>query len=487
MERSVPLTAPTPAEAEAGTADLLRHAADLAIAYRDSVAERRVGPAPGLPSGDLRRALGTPLPERGEDPRSVLDALAAAVEPGLVTMGSPRYFGFVIGGSVPAALAVDWLTSTWEQNAVLYLASPAASVVEEVTAGWLVELLGLPTGTSVGFTTGTTTGHLTALAAARHAVLRGVGWDAEEDGLVGAPPIHVLVGADAHASLIKALRLVGLGRRRAIRVPGDDEGRMRPLELRRILAELPAGPTIVCAQAGEVNTGAFDPLDAIADAVAGRPGAWLHVDGAFGLWAAVAPSRRSLLEGNARADSWTTDAHKWLNVPYDSGLVFVRDIAAHRAATSSSAAYLPPAPGAERDPMDYVPEMSRRARAFAIYAAIRSLGRDGIAELVERTCAVARRMADGLAAIPGAEVLNEVVLNQVLVRFDDDDGLTRDVATRVQEEGTAWLGGTTYHGRGAIRISVSNWATTEEDGDRTVAAIERCLAVARAEAASRPL
>ena len=392
MERSVPLTAP--AAAEGGTADLLRHTADLAIAYRGSVPGRRVGAAPGPTADALREALGGPLPEHAEDPRSVIDALAAGVEPGLVTMGSPRYFGFVIGGSVPAALATDWLTSAWDQNGVLFQASPSASVVEGIAAGWLVELLGLPTGTSVGFTTGTTTGHLTALAAARHAVLRGVGWDAEEDGLVGAPPIQVVVGADAHASLLKALRLVGLGRRRAARVPSDDEGRMRPVQLRRILAELPAGPTIVCAQAGEVNTGAFDPLDAIADAVADRPGAWLHVDGAFGLWAAVAPSLRRLLDGCERADSWTTDAHKWLNVPYDSGLVFVRDIAAHRAATSSAAAYLPPAPGAERDPMDYVPEMSRRARAFAIYAAIRSLGRDGIAELVERTCKVARRIAD---------------------------------------------------------------------------------------------
>ncbi len=479
MEKRVPLTVPSPDEAEAGTPDLLRHAADFAIAYRGSLAERRVGAAPGLTADDLRRTLGGPLPERGEDPRSVVDALAAGVEPGLVTMASPRYFGFVIGGSVPAALAVDWLTSTWEQNVVLYLAAPAASVVEEIAAGWLVELLGLPAETSVGFTTGATMAHLTALAAARHAVLRGAGWDVEEDGLTGAPPIHIVVGADVHASLLKALRLVGLGRRRAIRVASDDEGRMRPAELRRVLAELPAGPTIVCAQAGEVNTGAFDPLDPIADAVAARPGAWLHVDGAFGLWAAVAPSLRTLLEGIERADSWTTDAHKWLNLPYDSGLVFIRDIAAHRAATGSAAAYLPPAPGSERDPMDYVPEMSRRGRGFAVYAAIRSLGRDGIAELVERTCRVARRMADRLAAIPGADVLNEVVLNQVLVRFDDDDALTREVVARVQDEGTAWLGGTTYHGRGAIRISVTNWATTDDDGDRAVAAIERCLDAAR--------
>jgi glutamate/tyrosine decarboxylase-like PLP-dependent enzyme len=469
-----------PREVEAGTADLLRHTADLAIDYRASLAERHVGPQPGVTAERLRAALGGELPEQGEDPRAVVDALAAAVEPGLVAMASPRYFGFVIGGSVPAALAADWLTATWEQNVGLYLATPAASVVEEVAAGWLVDLLGLPPETSVGFTTGATMAHFTALAAARHAVLRSAGWDVEEDGLIGAPAIHVVAGADVHVSVLNALRMIGLGRRRTVRVATDDEGRMRPAELRRVLSELDPGPTIVCAQAGEVNTGAFDPLGAIADAIADRPGTWLHVDGAFGLWAAAVPGLRSRLDGHERADSWTTDAHKWLNVPYDSGLVFVRDVAAHRAAMGVAAAYLPPAPGSERDPYDYVPEMSRRARGFAVYAALRSLGRAGLEELVERTCAVARRMADRLAAAPDIEILNEVVLNQVLVRFGDDDALTRDVIARVQDEGTAWLGGTTFHGRVAIRISVSNWATTEADGDRTVDAILGCLEAARA-------
>jgi glutamate/tyrosine decarboxylase-like PLP-dependent enzyme len=479
VEQRVPATVASPAEIESGTPDLLRHAADLAIAYRSALAERRVGSAPGLTADSLRASLGGPLSELGEDPRAVIDALVAGVEPGLVAMGSPRYFGFVIGGSVPAALAADWLTSTWEQNTGLYLATPAASVVEEIVGGWLRDLFGLPSDSSVGFTTGATMAHFTALSAARHAVLRQVGWDVEEDGLIGAPPIHVIVGKDVHVSLVKALRMVGLGRRRAIRVTSDDEGRMRPAELRRVLAELAAGPTIVCAQAGEVNTGAFDPLDEIADVLRDRPGAWLHVDGAFGLWASAVPAMRSRLAGNERADSWTTDAHKWLNVPYDSGLVFVRDVAAHRAAMGVAAAYLPPATGAERDPFDYVPELSRRARGFAVYAALRSLGRGGIAELVERTCAVARRMADRLVAVNGSEILNEVVLNQVLVRFDNDDELTREVATRVQEEGTAWLGGTTFHGRQAIRISVSNWATTEADGDRSVDAIVRSLGEAR--------
>ncbi len=480
VQRSVPERVPTPAEAESGTPDLLRHAADVAVAYRAALAERRVGPAPGLSAGDLRRTLGGPLPKDGRDPRAVVDELVAAVEPGLVAMASPRYFGFVIGGSVPAALAVDWLTSTWDQNAVLYLAAPAASVVEEVAGDWLVELLGLPAGTSVGFTTGATMANVTALAAARHAVLRRAGWDVEEDGLQGSPAIRVVVGADVHASVLNALRIVGLGRRGAIRVSADDEGRMRPAELRRTLGDLPAGPTIVIAQAGEVNTGAFDPLGPIADAVAERPGTWLHVDGAFGLWAAVAPGLRSRLDGHDRADSWITDAHKWLNIPYDSGLAFIRDGAAHRAAMGVAAAYLPAAGGVARDPYDYVPELSRRARGFAVYAAIRSLGRSGIAEMVERTCAVAARMADGLAAAAGVDVLNEVVLNQVLVRFDDDDATTRDVIARVQDDGTAWLAGTTFHGRVAMRISVSNWATTADDGDRTVDAILGSHVAARA-------
>jgi glutamate/tyrosine decarboxylase-like PLP-dependent enzyme len=471
-----------PVDIERDTPDLLRRTAEIAIDYRASLPERRVGARPGLTATDLRAALGGPMPDHGEAPGDVIDALVAGVEPGLVAMGSPRYFGFVIGGSVPAALAADWLTSAWEQNVGLFLATPAASVIEEITGEWLVDLLGLPSGSSVGFTTGATMAHFVAIAAARHAVLRSVGWDVEEDGLIGAPTVHVVVGKDVHTSLLKALRMAGLGRGRAIRVASDDEGRMRPTDLARVLAELPDGPTIVCAQSGEVNTGAFDPLDEIADVVAKRPGTWLHIDGAFGLWAAAVPSLQGHMRGHDRADSWTTDAHKWLNVPYDSGLVFIRDVSAHRAATGVAAAYLPPAPGAERDPFDYVPELSRRARGFAVYAALRSLGRDGIAELVERDCRVARRMADALAAIPGADVFNEVVLNQILVRFDDDDAITREVGARVQDSGIAWFGGTTYHGRVALRISVSNWATTEADGDRTVAAVAACLADARAAA-----
>ncbi len=417
------------------------------------------------------RSSAVPLPDVGEDPLAVLEQLAAAVDDGLVAMSSPRYFGFVVGGSVPAALAADWLVSTWDQNAFAYLSAPAASIVEEVAAAWLVELLGLPPGTSVGFTTGATMANVTALAAARHAVLRAAGWNVEEDGLSGAPPVHVVVGERAHASMLRALRLVGFGRRGARRVAVNGEGAMRAVDLRRILVELPPGPTIVAAQAGEVNTGAFDPLDEIADAVRERPGTWLHVDGAFGLWAAASPALRHLARGIERADSWATDAHKWLNVPYDTGVVFVGDPAAHRAAMGVSAAYLPPAPGDERDPFDYVPEMSRRGRGFVVYAALRSLGRDGVGALVEASCAVARGMADRLARSPRVDILNEVVLNQVLVRFGDSDATTREVIRRVQDEGTAWAGGTTWNGRLAMRISVSNWATTPEDGNRAVDAI----------------
>jgi glutamate/tyrosine decarboxylase-like PLP-dependent enzyme len=464
-----------PPAAEASTSELLRAVAERAIAYRASLGERRVGARPDLAADELRARLGGTLPARGEDPAALIERLATDVDDGLVAMGSPRYFGFVIGGSLPAALAVDWLVSTWDQNVFAYLSAPAAAIVEEVAAAWLVDLLGLPPSTSVGFTTGATMANFTALAAARHAVLRAAGWDVEEDGLIGAPPVHVVVGEHVHASMVIALRLVGLGRRGARRVSVTGEGAMRAADLRRTLLELPPGPTIVAAQAGEVNSGAFDPLDEIADAVRERPWTWLHVDGAFGLWAAASPELRHLVRGIERADSWGTDAHKWLNVPYDAGVVFVRDPAAHRAAMGVGAAYLPPAPGDERDPFDYVPEMSRRGRGLVVYAALRSLGRDGVRELVEANCAVARAMADRLARSPRVDILNEVVLNQVLVRFGDSDETTREVIHRVQDEGTTWAGGTTWDGRLAMRISVSNWATTPGDGDRAVDAILEVL------------
>jgi glutamate/tyrosine decarboxylase-like PLP-dependent enzyme len=481
MARETPIAGRT--DPDADTAELLRETAELAIDYRRSLPDRRVGAAPGLTSADLRTALAMPLPKVGTDARTVVRDLAAAVEPGLVAMSGPRYFGFVIGGSVPSALATDWLTSVWDQNVGLYVGTPAAAVVEETAASWLIELLGLPRDAAVGFTTGATMANFTALAAARSAVLRRAGWNVEEDGLQGAPRVRIVVGMDVHTSLLVALRYLGLGRATAERVPTDDEGRMDAAALAGLL-DARDEPTIVCAQLGEVNTGAFDPMGRIVTVVRRHPNAWLHVDGAFGLWAAASPRLRAALAGHDGADSWGTDAHKWLNVPYDAGVVIVRDTAALRAAMGIAAAYLPPAPGQERDPFEYVPEMSRRARAFAIYAAIRELGSEGIAAMVERCCDLAVRMARRLADVPDVRILNEVVLNQVLVSVGDGE-LTDQVVRRIQEDGTAWLGRTTFHGEPALRVSVSGWNTREADIDRSADAIAAAISVARAHDVAR--
>jgi len=436
--------------------DLLRRTAEIAADYLESLGERPVFPQ--VPPEELRAALGGPLPEEPVDPEQVLEDLAAGAEPGVVAMGSGRYFGFVIGGALPAALAADWLTSAWDQNAGLYVGGPSASVVEEVTREWLVELFGLPADASIGFVTGTQMAHVTGLAAARFHVLDAAGWDVGAKGLTGAPPVRVLVGEKRHVTVDRALRLLGLGAPTVL--AADDQGRLLVDPLREGLGE---GPTIVCAQAGEVNTGAFDPLPEIADACE-HAGAWLHVDGAFGLWAAAAPSRRHLVQGVERADSWTTDAHKWLNVPYDSGIVFCAHPESHRAAMTITASYLIQDDGEQRvrDQVDWVPEFSRRARGFPVYAALRSLGRSGIAELVERCCEGATRFAAAIAELPGVEPLNEVVLNQVLFRFESDER-TDDVLRRVQESGRVWMSGTTWAGRKAIRVSVSNWKTGEEE------------------------
>jgi glutamate/tyrosine decarboxylase-like PLP-dependent enzyme len=454
---------------------LLAKTAAEAASYLSGLDQRPVGVR--ADRSELLARLGGPLPEQPTDAETVVGDLSRAADPGLIGSAGPRYYGFVVGGSLPSALAADWLTSVWDQNAGGYVLSPAAAVVEEVAAGWLVELLGLPPSTSVGFTTGATMANFICMAAARSRVLESVGWDVERNGLFGAPPIEVVVGADRHVSLELALRYLGLGSERVRVVPADDQGRMRADllgdELRRC-----DGPIIVCAQAGDVNSGAFDPLGQICD-VAHEHGAWVHVDGAFGLWAAASPDRRHLIAGIENADSCGTDGHKWLNVPYDSGLAFVADPVAHRQAMSLLAAsYLVFGEGGERDNANWVPEMSRRARGFPIWAAIRELGRAGIAEMVDRGCECARRFADGLGAAPGVEILNEVVLNQVLVRFTapdggDSDAFTRDVVARVQADGTSWLGGTTWQGKAAIRISVSNWSTTEADVDRSVEAILR--------------
>jgi glutamate/tyrosine decarboxylase-like PLP-dependent enzyme len=459
------------------TATLLRRTSELASEFLAGLPERRVPAQASLE--ELRESLSFDLPAAGEPAHQVIEALARDGGAGVMASAGPRFFGFVIGGSLPAALAADWLISTWDQNAGLYVIGPSVAVAEETAARWLLQLLGLPPAASVGFTTGCQMAHFVALASARRAVLLREGWDVEAQGLNGAPEIHVVGGGEAHITISIALQTLGLGAGRMKRVAVDGQGRMRADALGEVLESCP-GPTIVCAQAGNVNTGAFDPLEEIADIVARHPGTWLHVDGAFGLWAAASPELRHLVRGVERADSWASDAHKWLNVPYDSGIVAVADPEVHRASMMMNAAYLMQRDGDERDPSDWVPDFSRRGRGLAVYAALRSLGRDGVRDLIDRCCRLARRMADGLAAAPGVEVLNEVVLNQVLVRFGDDDALTRDVVRRVQEDGTCWLSGSVWQGRAAMRISVSNWGTTDADADLSIAAILRCWDAARA-------
>ena len=407
------------------------------------------------------------------DPVAVIEELAAAADPGVVASVGPRYFGFVVGGQLPASAAADWLTTAWGQNAVVHALSPAAAATEETAGAWMLELLGLPREASVGLPTGAGLGNAIGLAAARHAVLAKESWDVEASGLYGAPEITVVIGEEAHATLLTALQYLGLGRDRVIRVATDDQGQMQTEAARTAIANVD-GPLIVAAQAGNVNTGGFDPVGEIAAALEGHPNAWLHVDGAFGLWAAVSPRLKHLVDGVERADSWSTDAHKWLNVGYDCGFVAVRDPAAHRAAMSMTASYL--MRSEQRENWEWVLDSSRRARGFTLYAAIRSLGREGIRALVEQCCDLAARMADRLRETDGVEVLNDVVLNQVLVRFGDDDARTREVIEAVQADGTAWMGGTTWKGKAAMRISVSNWSTTEADADRTVEAILRAAA-----------
>jgi glutamate/tyrosine decarboxylase-like PLP-dependent enzyme len=451
--------------------DLLTRTAQIATSWLQSLGRRPVGESATV--DELRSRLGGPLPVNPVDPLVVVEDLARAAEPGLVGIPSGRYFGFVIGGGLPAAVAADWLTSVWDQCPALYACGPAAAVVEEVTGAWLAQLLGLPERASFAFVPGCQTAHLTCLGAARHHVLDHVGWDAEEFGLSGSPPIRVLVGARRHVSVDRALRFLGIGRASLRVVPADGRGRMEVRRLREELAGETA-PTIICAQAGEINTGAFDDLDGIADAAA-ETDAWLHIDGAFGLWAAASPALRHLAKGVERADSVAFDTHKWLNVPYDSGMAFCAHPASHRAAMSVTADYLiQGGPGQPREPMDWTPAFSRRARGFAVYAALRSLGQQGIADLVDRTCAHARTFAEGVAAIPGCQVLNEIVINQVLFRFNDDQTTDR-VLRRVIASGEAWMSGTTIDGRRAIRLSVSNWQTSDSDITRTLEAFRSAV------------
>ena len=440
---------------------LLIETAERATSYLEGLEERRVAPA----AEDLQRLslLDEPLPEKPRDPQSVLRLLDEIGSPATVASAGGRFFGFVMGGSLPAALACNWLAGAWDQDAGMQVASPISATLENVSLKWLLDVLKLPASSGGGFVTGATMANFSGLAAARHVVLQKEGWDVEAQGLFGAPPVTVVVGDEVHVSVLKALSHLGLGRERVQRVPVDGQGRMRPEALPQI-----SGPTIVCLQAGNVNTGAFDPAEEIISRVH-QVGAWVHIDGAFGLWAAAAPQRAHLVAGVAGADSWATDAHKWLNVPYDSGLVFVRDPNHLRAAMSARAAYL--IKGDQREPDEYVPELSRRGRGVEVWAALRSLGREGLADLIERTCVHASLFAEGLKAA-GYEVLNNVVLNQVLVAFGDDE-TTRRVVASIQQDGTCWCGATFWQGRAAMRISVSSWATTDEDRQRSLEAILR--------------
>ena len=420
---------------------------------------------------ELRTALHGPLPNEGTSPEVIACSLAQIGMTGTVASAGPRYFGFVVGGSLPAALAADWLVSAWDQNGGIYALSPLVSVIEQVTGSWLRELAGLPSTMSFGFVTGCQMANFTSLAAARHRVLSDAGWDIEANGLFGAPSIEVMVSEEAHYTIGMALRLLGLGANRVRCIPTDDQGRMRVQDLSMAVRD-GNGPCIICAQAGNVNTGAIDPLHEIAQ-VAKHRNAWLHVDGAFGLWGAASPERARLLEGVEQANSVATDGHKWLNVPYDCGIVFCADEVAHRSAMSLGAAYIVTT-GGERDSHEFVPEESRRARAIPVYAALRSLGRAGLAELVERNCRQAHRLATALRAA-GHEVLNDVLLNQVLVSFGTPEETQRTIAA-IQEDGTCWCGGTVWKGRTAMRVSICNWSTTDEDVDQSIEAIMRAAA-----------
>jgi glutamate/tyrosine decarboxylase-like PLP-dependent enzyme len=445
---------------------ILDEAARRARAYLDSLDSRSVAPSAAAIEG--LSALDQPLPRETSDPAETLALLDGAVSPATMGMAGARFFGFVCGGSLPVALGANWLAGAWDQNAALAAITPGASHLEEVALRWLIELFDLPAGTGAGFVTGATVANFVALAAARHVVLARAGWNVEADGLFGAPPITVITGEEAHPTLLKSLGMLGLGRNRIVRVPVDGQGRMRADALPAL-----GGPAILCLQAGNVNTGAFDPFGPLIEA-AHAAGAWVHIDGAFGLWAKAASSLRYLAHGFERADSWATDAHKWLNVPYDCGLAFARDADALRAAMAITAEYLPTA-GANRNPCDYTPELSRRARGVEVWAALRTLGRAGLAELLERNCRQASRFADGLRAA-GHAVLNEVVLNQVLVRFGDAER-TRAVVAALQRDGTCWCGTTVWQGHTAMRISVSSWATTDADVERSLGAM---LRIARA-------
>jgi glutamate/tyrosine decarboxylase-like PLP-dependent enzyme len=471
-----------PTQDDLAASELLTRAYEAALRYTGRVDDSKVGAHASAAA--LRAALGGPVPERGAPGLEVLESMIAGVEPGLVQATGPRYFGFVVGGVLPVALAADWLTSTWDQNAFGYVLSPASSVVEEIVGAWLLDLLALPKHASVGFVTGGQMANFTCLCAARDAVLLRAGVDVERDGL-GSAQLTVFVSAAGHSTIHTALRMLGIGRSQVQLVDADQQGRMRPDSLRARLVGH-TGPAIVCAQAGNVNTGSFDDFAELIEVARGVD-AWVHVDGAFGMWAACSETRRHSLRGVERADSWAVDGHKWLNVPYDSGFAIVADRRAHHdALRTQSAAYLVRASG-ERDGSDWVPEASRRARAFAVYAVLRTLGRAGVAEMIDRSCDQACSMARLLADAAGAAIVNDVVLNQVLARFDvrggdvaSGDALTQAVIERVQQGGVCWVGPSHYAGKIVMRVSISNWKTSEQDVQHAVASIAEAARIERA-------
>jgi glutamate/tyrosine decarboxylase-like PLP-dependent enzyme len=453
--------------------DALHWAADHIAEYRGGLHDRPV--APSVDPDEVRASIGGPLPAEGADARTVLEQLTTAVEPALMATAGPRFFGFVVGGSLDSATCADILATGWDQVAFNYTTSPAGAIVEDVVGGWLKEVFRIPQSASFGLVTGGQGANNVALAAGRHSVLAKAGWDVEEQGLQGAPRIRIVASEERHATIDRALRLLGMGNAAVEPVPAGPNGAIDTKALAGVLASGPMGPAIVCLQAGNVNTGACDDLAAGCEAARSH-GAWVHVDGAFGLWAAVSPSTRHLVNGIELADSWSVDGHKWLNVPYDCGFVFCADPEAHVASMSYNAAYLTGhGEGVRRHPADYVPESSRRARGFATWAALRELGRDGLTDLIDRCCAHARRFGELLGKVEGVEIGNEIELNQVLVSFGPDERTNR-VVEAIQREGTFWAGATTWRGRRYMRLSVSNWSTTTGDVERSVEAIKRALA-----------
>jgi len=452
--------------------DLLGRALEYSARYRQDLSQNSGKPQRSY--YEMREALQEALPETGSAPGTVLEELVERATPGLMPMAGPRFFGFVIGASHPAGVAADWMVSAWGQNAGYHTPTPAAAAMEEIAEGWLVDILDLPPGSSVGFVTGATVANAVGLSAARTRVLLDAGWDVDADGLFGAPEVAVLVGDDAHSSVFSALQMIGFGYKRVTRIATDDQGRMRADALEAALAKV-SGPSIVIAQAGQINTGAYDPFSEIV-AIAHARGAWVHVDGAFGLWARATASLKHLTEGIEGADSWVTDGHKWLQVPYDSGFAIVRDREAHQRAMTQWGSYLPSINQGDRVPSAFVPELSRRARGMPVWAMLKTLGRAGVAELVERHCALARRFAELLAAEPGIRIMNEVTINQVIVNFGEGDAAARKAATeaviaKVQQGGVCFVGGAAWHGDWVMRLSISSGTTTEADIDMSAAAI----------------